>query len=123
MAREQPVCDGHVGLIPTVVSGLVTAQQQNRGPPRIEGIQHSQWISSGLSSQFPHFRKAGCLHLRTEWESKIRSAFHEERNPRIDFPLLGFGQSMPPSFELVGEFDFPFHNITIAPTPYGIYAI
>jgi len=51
------------------------------------------------------------------------SSFHKKRNPSIDFPLLGFGQSMPPFLELIGEFDFPCHLSIIAYTLYGVYAI
>src|ERR1035441_8642391 len=98
MAFEQPIRHRHVRLIPTVVA-------------------------PGLSAQFPHLGKEGCLDLRTEGKPEIGAALHQQTDVSIDFSLLGFGQRVPPLFELICEFDLPSHALNIAWVPYGSHAI
>jgi hypothetical protein len=90
---------------------------------RIKGVQDPQGVAAGLGAQFPHLRKAGGPDLRTEGETEIGAAFHQKADASIDFSLLGFGQGVPPLFEFICEFDFPYRVFNIAWMPYGVGAI
>jgi hypothetical protein len=48
------VSDGNMGVVPPIVARLVTANQQDDGPPRIERIQRANWMSTVLRPEFPH---------------------------------------------------------------------
>jgi hypothetical protein len=41
----------------------------------------------------------------------------------IQFDLLFFGESVPPSLELLGEFDLPRHTMNITPKEYNVNGI
>ena len=114
MLPKQPVRDGYICVVPTVIAGLVAGDQKDCRAPGVEGVQHTQWVAAGLGAQFAHLGKPGRLHLGAEGKSEIGPAFHEQIDPSVDFPLLCFSQGVPPLLELVSEFDFPSHNPNIA---------
>ena len=120
---EQTISQRNMDFIPTTVSRFVSGNRQDRCPPAIEGIQHSQGIATSLRPQFAHFRKPRRLHLRTEGEAEVRPTFNEKLNPGIDLALFHLGQTVPPAFKLFGVFYFPGHVLSIASMQYRSYPI
>jgi hypothetical protein len=60
-AREKPVLwvfqtvsSWNVFVVPTIVSSLVAAQQENRGSPRVKRVKHAVRLAIVLDSQLAH---------------------------------------------------------------------
>src|SRR5579862_164186 len=97
-------------FIPTFISGLVPANEKNRGSIRIEGIKHPEGPASDLNPEFPHSR---VLRLRNAGRIRMvqgRTVFLEQSNGGIDSCLLSGCEALPPDAEVVGEFDLPSHD-------------
>ena len=45
---EQPVRDGYILFVPTIIASLVSSDEQYRCAPRIERIQHPERVSARL---------------------------------------------------------------------------
>lgn len=72
----QLIGDGDMNLIPTIVPGFVTADQQNRHAARVKGIERSVWTSSVLCSKFTHVSMFGAIDA-----TAVRMT--ERRTPRL----------------------------------------
>src|ERR1017187_10877052 len=65
-------------VIPSVVSGLVAADQEDRGPPWIECVQYPIWSPGMLDSQLPHVFVFGSLDARTIRMLERHAVFFEQ---------------------------------------------
>src|ERR1700739_1762002 len=102
-------------FIPTVISRLVTADQQNRATARVKSKEHPIWPSRMLHPKFFHVRmtrRVNEIGMRTR---KPWADFLEENPFGVHIHLFGLGQAVPPVRELVCKFDLPFHRRNIAP--------
>jgi hypothetical protein len=110
----EAVGDREQFLVPAVVSGFISADQQNCTTPRIKRKKHSIRPACVLRPElFPIGMERGMNQVDV-WPSKRRAAFREEPDIGINAMQLGFGLGVPPALEFGCEFERPFHrkNIT-----------
>src|SRR2546426_5285263 len=101
---------GYVFLVPAIVPGLVTTEQQDRGAPWVEGIKHPVRISPMLDPQLAHMTVPGGFDSRRIRELQVRPLLLEQSDVHVDRLLLVYIQLVPPCPELVGVLDRPRHQ-------------
>jgi hypothetical protein len=106
MLVVQLIRDGnHLGVPLVPSSTLVTADEKNGRPFRIERKQDAQVTSE--RSQLLHVRVPRPMHTVDEWPPQRGSSLLEDFNGCVDGNLLILIQGIPPGGELVRVFDFP----------------
>ena len=98
-------------LIPSVVSGLVAADQEHRCPPRIECVQYPIRSPGMLDSQLPHVIVTGSLDPRTVRVFERHTVFFEQFHVCSHTRLLLCRQMVPPVPELIGKLHITSHAI------------
>ena len=88
MLVVQSICDRNHLVVKTFLPRFFTANQQNRGAPRIEGKERPVRPPVALKT-----------HLS------------EQSNAGVDIGLGLLVNSVPPFLELVGELDLPCHEV------------
>src|SRR5438552_2454307 len=101
---------GYVFLVPAIVPGLVATEQQDRGAPRVEGIQHPVRISAMLHSQFAHMTMPGRFDSRRIGELEMRPLLLEQAYVHVYRLLFAHIKTGPPYPEVVGVLDLPRHR-------------
>src|SRR5713226_9029923 len=109
MSFIEPICNRHELFVPSVIASFVSSDQENYGSTRVKGVKDPVWPPGVLNTQLLHVWKAGRTHgvrVRTgeRWAAELQESYL-----LIDVVLLRLGQIVPPGFELVRVFDFPFH--------------
>lgn len=110
MPVEQLVRNRNELLVPLGVPRLVSAKEQQRRTLRIEGIQHSQVPVFDLPPQLLHVGVTGADNHVGVRTGQRRSVLFQKIDLGADLDLLIFREGIPPTFELVGEFDLPGRN-------------
>src|SRR5882724_3763697 len=100
-------------VIPAIISGLVTPDQQDRTAPRVEGKEHSIGPSRMLHTKFFHIRMARRVDEVSMGTWKSRADFLKQDHLGVHVHLFSFAQSIPPNGKLVCMFDLPFHGRNI----------
>src|ERR1022692_732914 len=100
-------------VIPSVVSGFVAADQEYRGPPRIERIQYPIWSPGVLDSQLPHVFVFGRLDAGTIRVLERHTVLFEQFHVCAHACLLLCCQMVPPVPELIGELHITCHPVHI----------
>jgi hypothetical protein len=96
---------GYEQLVPSVIARLVSADQENGYPSRIESIQDAAGPARRLHPQFPHMwvprqRHAGAIRVLER-----HAIIFEQLHIRSDVFLLIRRETAPSFAELVGELD------------------
>jgi hypothetical protein len=113
MATANLVCHRDENVIPSVVSGLVAANQQDRGSPRIECVQYTKRSPGMLDTQFPHVIVSGRLDAGTVRVLEPHAVFFEQFHICTHTRLLLCRQMVPPVPELIGELHITCHLVHI----------
>ena len=113
MATVDFVRHRNESLIPSIVPGLVAADQEDRGSSGIECIQDTVWSPGMLHSQLPHVIVPGRLDAGTIRVPERHAVFFEQFHIRADTRLFRSVQMAPPVPELVGELHITCHPVHI----------
>src|ERR1019366_728519 len=114
MRVVEPVGQRNHVFVETVVTCLVTADEQARATPWIESVEYAKRISGVLDAEFPHVLVPRGCHSRRAREWKSRSVFLELAHAREERLAFALRQLVPPLSELVGVLDLPYqltHNV------------
>ena len=103
-------------VIPSVVSGLVAANREDRGPPRIECVQYPIWPPGMLDSLLPHVVVFGSLDAGTIRMLERHAVFFKQFHVCAQTRLLLCCQMVPPGPELIGELHITCHLVHIMPS-------
>ena len=106
----QLIGDGDMNLIPTIVPGFVTADQQNRHAARVKGIERSVWTSSVLCSKFTHVSMFGAIDATAVRMTERGTTRFQQLNRGRHRNLLGLRQTGPPVAKFIGVFDISSHS-------------
>src|SRR2546426_7300324 len=118
MPVKKIVCYRHEALIPLRIATLVSADQENRRPPRVKSIENTQLPLVHLATQFLHVgmpRADDGVRVRP---GQRRAEFLQKLNLGSEFCLLAFRERIPPHAELMGVLNLPFHIRNITPKEY-----
>jgi hypothetical protein len=68
----EPIRNGHIFVIPAILSGLLSTDRQNCATARIEGMEPTVRSAGMLNSRFPHItvpraRDAAGMRKRKPW--------------------------------------------------------
>src|SRR6266480_1857003 len=111
----QPIGYRHRLLVPTTLTRLISADQQNCSASRIEGEQDTVGSSSVLNAQFLHvgvFRGRYGVHMGPA-ERRTKAAKQVYLSPYVH--LFGFAQISPPPPKFICKLYFPFLQRNIPP--------
>jgi hypothetical protein len=115
VAVVDPVSLGYKHLVPSVVARLVSADQENGCPSKIESIQDAIRPALMLYSQFPHMWVPRQCHAGAIRVLERHAIIFEQLHIRSDAFLLIGREPTPPFAELVGELDLTCHPVHIMP--------
>ena len=94
-------------LVPSVLTRLVPADQQDFRAPGIESVEHSVGSALMLDAQFTHSAMPGLFDSRAVGMVERHAALLEQSDSERDRVLLVFRETVPPRFELVGVLERP----------------
>lgn len=97
-------------VIPTVISGLVSANQENRSASRVKRIEHAEWATTDFHAQLAHMPMTRSSDRGGVRMIKRGPVFLQKGDRRRQFVLLVLSQVGPPVAELVGELDLPHYT-------------
>jgi hypothetical protein len=104
--------DGDHPPIELLIAGLAAADEQNRRPPRIEGVENPARPSTRLNSQLPHVPVLGAADVGAMWKGQRRTSRFEKVDSSVDGVLDRLVKLRPPVIELIRELDIPGHDPT-----------
>tara|TARA_Y100000296_G_scaffold65239_1_gene76756 strand:- start:2263 stop:2637 length:375 start_codon:yes stop_codon:yes gene_type:complete len=107
----EPVRERDGVLVPTMVSGLVSANQQDRMPQWIKCVEHPVRSSGMLDPKLSHVRMPGTENSRTVWVSESGSVFLQQADVGSHGRLLSIIEPIPPVFEFIGKFYLALHAL------------
>ncbi len=84
------ICNRNKFFIPTIISTLVTADQQNRATARVKSKEHPIRPSRMLYSKFFHVRMTRRVNEIGMWTRKARADFLEQDDFGVHVHLFGF---------------------------------
>jgi hypothetical protein len=103
----QPIRKRNQPCVEIVLVGIVTANQQNRNPARIERIEDADWSAMDLDSQLAQVTVTRTTDLARVRKRQIGTTPFQQTNRRCDTDALTLGQRVPPGSEFVRVFDQP----------------
>src|SRR5207245_5793497 len=107
MPVKQIICHRHEAPIPLRIATLVSADQENRRPPRVKSIENTQLPLVHLATQFLHVgmpRADDGVRVRP---GQRGAEFLQKLNLGSEFCLLAFRERIPPHPELMGVLNNP----------------
>jgi hypothetical protein len=96
-----------VHLIPTIISSLVSAKQEDGAAARIERIQNPIRSACVLHTEFSHVGVPRAFNPAGVRESQMRPLDFKKPNRCINRLLFGLDQLAPPSFKFVDVLNLP----------------
>ena len=67
-----------------------------------------------LNPQFAHMRVTRRLNPRTMGHSQRWASLLQETNTEVDTLLFDGSKTIPPFAEFIGEFNFPYHDLSMS---------
>ena len=108
MRVVQPVGNGDMHVVPSLIAGFAAADQQDRTAARIERVKNAVRAAFMLDAQLAQVIVSEAVNPRRVRKTKLRSIRFEQPDRCGACLLFGFGHCLPPRAELVGVFHFPF---------------
>src|ERR1700675_4288795 len=102
MFIEKVVCSRNKLLIPTCLSRLVSANQQNCAALWIKSKKHSVWPSGMLNNKFLHIGMAGRDNRSYIRTAQTRSFLFQDPDNRGNILLFCCQKPLPPTLKFVG---------------------
>jgi len=120
MAVIESICNRNKFFIPTIISGLVATDQQNRATARVKSKEHPIGPSRMLYPKFFHVRMTRRVNEICMRTRKARTDFLERDHFGVYVHLFSLSQAFPSVRELVCKFNLPFHRWNMAQELYFV---
>jgi hypothetical protein len=108
----QPVRDGNVLFIPSLIPSLIPSDEKDRGAPRVERIEDSIGLACMLNPEFSHVTVPRSLDTGTVRETERRSILFEQPTVAAISSCSAHSR-LPPLAKFIGVFNFPGHRYNL----------
>ncbi len=109
MLRIYLFCFWNELFIPVRIAGLVSAYQQHRGAPRVEGVENTVWTTLVLASELAKIDVLRAVDRVRMWSFEVNSSLFEQSYCERHTLLFIIRKAVPPRFEFVGQFNLVGH--------------
>jgi hypothetical protein len=120
MVVVQPIRLRYSPVVPTLVSGLIAAEQKDRNAAWIERIQNPQRSAPRLYPEFPHVLVLRGSNAGRVRKSKLGTLNFQEPDHGSQLILVAFGQQIVPSEPFVRDLHLPCHRQNMHCTAYCV---